>query len=358
MVSIGDNVDFFLRADAQAEWNSNIALVGPDNLEDYIYRFTPGLEIAIGRGATNADATLVIQQQIVRYDDYDRFDSELFSIVGDASWRGSRLSLEGDAGFTEQQSNNNLTLTEGDLVESNNYRFNASGEYSWTQKISTGGGIRYSDTNYENFEDTLNDRWSWAVPLDVYYKITPKLDISGGYRYREVYVDDGFNTSDHFLNVGARGELAPKLTGQVRIGYQLREFDDRPGTDDETEALSFDSSLVYEPTPKVRVTGSLSKDFDVSGTGNNVDRTRFFAEGAYAYNPYLNFGANAGYDFAEFSRSEGREDDTLRLGVFGVYDPNEMFQVRLAYNFTENYSTLAALDYEQHVVTLSGSFRY
>ena len=59
--------------------------------------------------------------------------------------------------------------------------------------------------------------------MDVFYELTPKVDLSVGYTYTDTTVDainpgtrgplfvSSYDQASHFLNVGARGNLMPKL---------------------------------------------------------------------------------------------------------------------------------------------------
>ena len=53
----------------------------------------------LGRGITNADFTVITRYDIVRYQDNDRLDTELFHIEALGTYESSRLSLNGSASF-------------------------------------------------------------------------------------------------------------------------------------------------------------------------------------------------------------------------------------------------------------------
>ena len=97
--------------------------------------------------------------------------------------------------------------------------------------------------NIPGNDDTLADRETYTVPVDIFYELTPKVDLSIGYQYTtsdvgstENLVNFGggptgykigsYDSEGHFFNVGARGNLLPKLSGFFKVGYRTNDSDD------------------------------------------------------------------------------------------------------------------------------------
>jgi hypothetical protein len=357
MVSVGDALDIFIRATGQVQYDSNIALDKTGDLDDTVFRLTPGIEFNVGRGRGDVDASLILQQEIVRYTDLDRFDTEKFSALGQASYGGANFSTSFSGSFREVQSNTNLAAVESNLIERDEIEITANAEIDWGEKFSTSGGIYFRDTEYQNFTAFLSDRTSWAIPANVYYTLTSAIDLSAGYRFRSVDVEDSFDSDDHFFNVGLRGDLTEKLDGFFKIGYQVREFDEGQD-DDSSETVSVDGNLSYQATEKIRLTGVFSRDFDSSGVGNSVERTSSTLRATYSFNRAFSASSNIGYTYVDYSRQNDREDDLIAFGITGSYRPNEFLVFQAGYQYSNNDSSINQSSYTKHLLSLSGSFRY
>ena len=80
LVSIGDNTDIYFNGSSSLRWASNIFRNEQNEESDLSWTISPGLEVNLGRGITNADFTVITRYDIVRYEDNDRLDTELFHI--------------------------------------------------------------------------------------------------------------------------------------------------------------------------------------------------------------------------------------------------------------------------------------
>ncbi|WP_269526341.1 outer membrane beta-barrel protein [Coraliomargarita parva] len=384
LVSIGDNADLFFNGSSSIRWMSNVFRDDENEHEDFIYTLSPGFELNIGRGMSNTNFAIITRYDIIRYDDRDDLNGEEFHIKAVGSYRSSRLDLSGSASFDEEQSSpgeSESTKDLDDLIESDNYRASLQGEYRLSPKFSIGSGVHYSDKQYTTYEDRFADRETFTVPVDVYYELTPKVDLSAGYSYshtsvEEIYYDNGiyigdYDTASHFFNVGARGMLLPKLNGFFKVGYRLQDSDDsviglynaskQVFPYDKTNRgdngmLGLDLDLTWNATPKVTVVGRASRDFGVGGEGQNTEVTSFSLNGSYAINSNFSASANAGYTLRDYETD--REDDQYRLGARLSYRPNQFWNFSTGYSYVENDSNLSGADYQNHIIDLTASLRY
>jgi hypothetical protein len=362
LLSIGNSADLFFNGSTSLMSTSNLFRDEDNEESDLVWSVTPGFELNFGRGQSNADFSVVTQYEIRRYSDNSRLDTELFSINAVGSIRTSRLDLSVSAGFNEQKSSSGDETFPDDLIESDNTNVRLNGEYRFSPKFSVGSGFSYSEREYVDFfEIFLADRETLTVPLDLYYELTPKVDLSVGYSYTETDVDDvpifprpGYTTESHFFNVGARGNLLPKLTGFFKVGYRTRE-DDRAGVDDDS-TLGLDADLAWTATPKLRTRLGLTRDFGVGGEGQSTENTGFDLNATYAINAYYAATAFASYELRDYQG--GREDDQYRLGTSLNYTPNQYLRFSAGYTYSENESNFDFADYVDHTFSISASLRY
>ena len=105
LVSIGDNTDIYFNGSSSLRWASNIFRNEEDEESDLSWTISPGLEVNLGRGISNADFTVITRYDIVRYEDNDRLDTELFHIEALGTYETSRLNLNGSASYDETKIN-------------------------------------------------------------------------------------------------------------------------------------------------------------------------------------------------------------------------------------------------------------
>ncbi len=363
LISIGDNTDVFFNGSSSLRWSSNIFRNEDDEVDDLVWTLSPGFEINVGRGVSNADLSIITRYDIIRYEDNDQLDAELFHIRAIGSYKTSRLDLNGSAHYDEEKSNSGDSNLTRDLIESNNYGASLNSEYRFSPKFSFGAGVRYTEREYQSpYDDRFADRQTYTLPFDLFYELTPKVDLSAGYTYTETDIDatpfnpnGDYTAKNHFYNVGARGNLLPKLAGFFKVGYRTRE-DDRSGTD-ESGSLGLDADLTWSATPKLTILLALSRDFGVGGEGQSTENSSVDLSGSYSISSYFAASAHFGYTFRDYSNVD-REDDQYNFGARLTYSPNQYWRFGTGYTYTENDSSKANRSYEDHTVDLTATLRY
>ena len=92
--------------------------------------------------------------------------------------------------------NDGQNNVQNDLVELNTIAGNLGAEYRVSPKFSFSAGVRYNETEYQTYKDRLADRETTSFPLNIYYELTPKLDLILGYTYSTTDIE---GTSSSFL---------------------------------------------------------------------------------------------------------------------------------------------------------------
>jgi hypothetical protein len=333
---------------------------------------------------SNLDLSIITSYDILRYDDLTDLDNELFHIKAVSSYKSTRWDVSGSVSYDEKQSSgaDGNTNRRGRLTESDELRANLEGEYRLSPKFSIGSGVKYSDVEYQD-EPGIADRETTTIPLDIFYELSPKVDLSVGYQYQTSEVGEGsvgdttfgrftdsYDKMSHFINVGARGELLPKLTGFFKVGYRETDSDDsnirsydsgiltpskRNGKSQST--LGLDADLTYMVTPKVTSRLNLGRDFGVGGEGQSTENTSVDVSATYSINMHYSASAFGGYTLREYTESDN-DDNIYRIGARFSYVPNEFWRFSAGYMYVENDSDRALQSYENHILDLSASLRY
>ena len=407
-VSIGDNTDIYFNGSSSLRWASNIFRNEEDEESDLSWTISPGLEVNLGRGISNADFTVITRYDIVRYEDNDRLDTELFHIEALGTYETSRFNLNGSASFDETKINTEQVDLEADLVELNTTTAELDAEYRVSPKFSFSAGVRYDETEYQTYADRFVDRETTRFPLSVYYELTPKLDLILGYTYATTDIEgtssrlirlvdstnippgpqiiadtaraqSGYGRDSHFYNIGLRGNISTKLTGYFKVGYRARSLGDstileqyfdpndplvelQPQADsstnrDASDMLGLDSNLTWMATTKLLVQLALSRDFGVGGEGESTEATRANLVGNYSFNTHWSTMANLGYSETDYS-DNGRGDDQYTGGLRVMYVLNTYWRFSAGYTYAENKSSRDGSSYESETLDLTAILRY
>ncbi len=377
LVTFGDQTGLFFNGSATVQWNDNIFLQ-PDNEEsDLIYILSPGLELNVGARA-NANVNLFFRQDFFLYHDNSELDSDQSNAFLESYWNQPRLDLRFNASYQQLvQVTPDLARAsvEGTLVERDLYNANLRGEYDISELTSASLGFAFTRLDFKSVG--FVDRDTFAVPVNFYYAATPQLDLSAGYRYR--YTENktrrpfiGFdlngdpvfgapqsvpNTTDHYFNLGARGELAPKLVGEARAGYQYREVENGPNRD--TVSLSADFS--HFTTPNTTLLFGLSRDFETGGLGITVTATGGSLGVRHTFSHLMAGSAGINYYERRYDRNSpdnGRKDETLDLNVGVSYSPIVYVDLSANYIYRTNDSSVQQFEFTNNIFSLSAALRY
>jgi hypothetical protein len=407
LVSIGDNADIFFNGSSTLQWTSNVFRDEDDEVSDLMWIFSPGFDLNIGRGLSNADLSVITSYDIIRYQDEDELNTELFHIKALGSYKASRLDLSGSVGFDESKTSTGDTNLNNiqDLIEFDEFSADLNAEYRFSPKFSFGAGLEFTDKEYQSYNDPADavkfaDRERTRFPFDLFYELTPKVDLSVGYTYTEDDVGESyrgaglFNANpnplgpiifanqifsgdyqrdSHFFNVGARGNILPKLSGFFKVGYRTRSTEDSlrsaalngilvgpPPTTvspDDSGMLGLDADLRWAATPKLTAILALSRDFGIGGEGQSTENTSFDLQTSYSISSRFAASGNLGYTLRDYTRAD-REDNQYRAGLRLSYAPNRYWKLSSGYTYSENDSNTANRSYTNHTLDFSASLRY
>ena len=367
LVSIGDSADLFFNGSASVKSTSNVYKNATNEEDDLIFELTPGFEVNVGRGASEVDLSLLTKYTIRRYSSEDDQDTELFSTRLTGSYKGSRLSTKALMSFAETKSNSG-DVNAGSLIESDNIALSVGGEYIFSPKFSFGVEVKYEEREYTGqSEGSSADYETVTIPLDLFYELTPKVDLSAGYTFQDRTVGatrtvSSYDQENHFFNVGARGEFTPKLSGSFKVGLRTADNDARTVTGfgvvegEDGSTLGTDASLTFRLSPKLDTVFKASRDFSSGSAGQSVENTLLSLTGTYTIN--ANYSATAGFKLNQRDYDTNRDDDQLGFNVRLKYEPNDYWKFSGGYRYDDNDSNQNSSDYTEHLFDFAASLRY
>jgi outer membrane protein assembly factor BamA len=380
LVSIGDNTDIFFNGSSSLRWSSNIFSDAGNEESDVSWTVSPGFEINVGRGVSNADLTVITRYDVVKYQDNDQLDTELFHLEALGSYETGRLELSSSFSFGEYKLNSGDRNVVADLVEFDDTKGDLEAEYQFSQKFSFSAGLVYTDREFQTYQDIFSNRETTRFPLNVYYELTPKLDLSLGYDYSKTDIEGGnsfgglydpiagYEQDSDFFNIGLRGNIGTKLTGFFKIGYRDVNADNTNLTTNggvfdssiersDRNMLGLDASLTWMASNKLSYQLALSRDYDTGALGQSREVSSAKLTGNYTIDSQWTAMANLGYSDRD-STYIGRQEEQLSGGLRFMYSLNEYWRFSAGYSYYENDSNQASRSYENEILDLTAILRY
>ncbi|MBI3884186.1 MAG: outer membrane beta-barrel protein [Opitutae bacterium] len=366
-MAVGDNAELFLTGSIAVRFDDNIFL-SPDSsatapkVSDTIVSFKPGVELVFGKGSANK-GNLHYREEYVRYSDNDNQNSSIADLGFTSQYDNGKTKMGAAASFVQLAQNQpGVGAGTGRLARRDVTNGKANTEFAFSEKTSFGAALVFDKTNYA--DAAFTDSSAWSVPVDVYYEMTPKLDMSVGYRYRATTLSgSASDNKEHFLNIGSRGEFTPKLNGQVRVGYNKRTFD--RGSDE--SGFGLDTSLGYAYSEKTSFQLSVNNGFGNSATGQSTKVFSAGVSGRSALSEQWSMGASLdlrSVDYRRFGAIAPRSEDYYQFGLNVSYVYSSYLNFTAAYDYKNNDASIPAgsnvdaLSFSNSVFSFGANVRY
>lgn len=352
-IDLGNGVKVVPNVIASVEANDNLFLASTNETDETIWRLSPGIVFAMGEGALNS-AQFSYNEEFQFYSDNSDFDTSLSLVDFTSRYDDGKMKINVDAWFHEANQATRDTPTIAHLIKRQLVHGSISDEVKFTQKSAAKIGLSYDDTDYS--PTSYADWQRLEIPVQYFYEVQPKLDASIGLRYRKNDVSSSLINTDSdelFYNVGLRGELTPKLTGEVQVGYL--QFSPQNGGDEDSFGLA--ANLIYAISPKTNLSFDANAQYGYSagglayqdnGIGLSLDTAisaAFALKGRVFWNTY------------DYSLT-AQQDDYYGGQVSGTYTFNEHAELTASYSYTNNDSNIAIQSFEQNLFSLSATLRY
>ncbi len=356
-LAIGDNAELFATATSSVAYNDNL-LLSADGLElsDTVFVVTPGFDLKYGKDSA-VSGDVFANSTLSSYSDNVKLNNQLFAAGATAAYASERVKLNTNLSFAELDQPTPDNIGQTTLLEHHDTAAGINGELRYSEKISFGSGVSYASYDYKSSAAT--EQKSYSVPVNVYYELTPKLDVSTGltYTHTELSGNIGAGNADLFdafyYNVGTRGTFTPKLSGAFSVGYNTRNGNVGP---DEDGSVGSKASLAYAYSEKTQLTLAFNRDFANSTSGGASYETTDLTLGASSAIT-VDWSLNAGlsYRMMEYT-TETRDYIEASLGA--TYTINEYLNAGISYVNRSQKADLASSEFVNNVVSLSLSARY
>lgn len=318
------------------------------------YTVTAQLGAELQRRAGIVSVTAIAKVDFVSYGEFTAQNSTNpnLSVLFTKSSGRTTGSLSISA-YRESRSDSAVNL----LTNSWNYPIALNLRYPLNQKLYLTSATGYLRRSYQD-NPILVSYTDYSEQVDMNYVYSSKLDLTAGYRIRVGKTIVEGRTFDHWFNVGATGNLFSKMSGTLRFGYQLRDFQQNSGQ--RYDQFNAQATVNWPITRKVNFGLRLNRDFNTIATGTSVDTTSLALQATYTYNSKIDFHANIGTGRNRFLdlASLDRRDNFFTWSAGGRYRLNEHFQAGASYVFLRNSSSRALSEFDSHGYSLDITSRF
>lgn len=369
-LAVSDDAELFLTGTLGVRQDSNIFLTG-NATSDTIFDISPGVQYVFGNKSPTKGA-FRIADNITAYASHSGLNSNLLTTSLNSNYDDGKTKASFNASYVELNQNTvdlNLANQVVDaLIRRNIFDAGVGAEVRATQKSTIGIGFQYDNIDYRRTGFSSSQKID--VPVNYYYEVTPKLDASFGYHYTSTWQDLYVNSADHFVNVGLRGEITPKLSGEVHVGVTKRRyFGKLASTVSNTSLLGVDSNFVYAATPKASLQFGVQNAFQADARGNPEKNFAVNLGGNFNVSEQLSVTSSIGYRAIHYFETtrQGQRTDHYWEGQLGVtYRFNAAIGVTAAVAYRKNTSDIPnngqpntfRNDFNDNVWSLAANFRY
>lgn len=343
-----------LTANAQATvaYDSNIFANNTEQ-DDITGSFTPSLAYTRNVGRISSD--VVAGVSAISFADTNGQDS--VDPFVRANFRQDRAEKGSDSvslSYARTTEANDVLL---DRTESDEYRGSGNVDYYYSEKTGIRGNASYRISDYGT--TGYNDVESYRLGGGVLYRYSPKLVANLGYSFspekatnRDPLRISNPTSKNHRFEASLEGEIAPKVTGVVSMGYAYREFD-AGGSDDSAIGRV---SLAWAAAEKTKVDLSISRDFDTTANAESARNLGINLGVRQSLTEKIAVSGSIGYQelsLDEVGTPVERDDEAYLFAVGASYRINDIVGTSASISHRINDSTLARADYDRTVVSLS-----
>jgi len=349
-VSFGGQLPLSASVNGAVRYQDNVFLT-PNKDADTLFMLTPALHLRQEGADLQVNASLA--GQFLRYVDNTELNRNLPDASGTVNYNGARTQASLSASFAETDQSSTALRTFDQTLRQTETASALDASWSATAKTKASFGVAYSRTDYK--EAVGVDQTTWTLPLNGYYSITPKVDLSAGYQYRRSRQAIAlYNSSDHFLNVGARGDFTEKVKGDIRVGVNRRD-QAQAGSED---GLGLGASLSYAYSPKTSFNAAISRDFRTSFLGESQEVFSIQMGGDFMISEIWQARAGLSWEDSTALGRGGRNDRFFTGEAEVSYVISRTATVSLAYYLRNSASDDEFYDFDSNIFSLSGMFRF
>ena len=246
------------------------------------------------------------------------------------------------------------------------YSINFGGGYSRTtqvdgylgdriqlERLGLNGGLRYNVNERWGFRvnghwsdlaydlERRSDQASSGYGLDFIYRYSEKLDFSLGYAYSETSAN--LDTQDQTFRLQVEGELTPKLTGTLGLGFQNRETEFGDSGDPYVNV-----NLAWAVNERIEVAATGSIGFLTTSSGSSGQQSSTGLAASMALGGSMTASAGVRYSKTSYDNfGIDRTDEGLTFQTSLLWQLGQSTSLTASATYGDNQSDIDRLTYDR-----------
>lgn len=334
-------------ANLRADYDSNI-FVNSSKTEDYVTTLAGELRYLHESGIISFESG--VGAQVLLFADHP--DQKAFDPVFDGKIGyvpSSKTDMRG--GFSFRQ-NSIANETVNDRTKSDDLALDGAIMHLTTEKLGVRLVGSYAQSAYHTagYSDVMN----YSAGVFAVEQYSPKLKLLAGVTTLEWWTTDlapgqrSVSTQDLRYSVGAEGELAPKVTSNIQVGWLKRDFDS-PGFSG-TDAAYVSAQVSWLASEKRTWGLMLSENLTVTAAGQSLKSASASLSLSQTISEKLALDLSAGADrssYVSFSGIGSRTDNGAIFRARINYALKDYVALDASAGYRTNHSAVAVSDYSR-----------
>ena len=259
-----------------------------------------------------------------------------------------------------------------DLISYTLYSADFSVRYNHSPKFGVSTNINYGFRDYKNFsgrEESYQNIEDVNAGITAYYIYSPKLDFYLGHTFSIIDSPEPSNFIKGSVNhtmFGIDGDITPKLTGNVQLGYATRSYDNSDLAAE--DSMLFDVQLMWAWREKTKLSLNFMREFDPSPQDQGMLTTTFGTQVTQRFSKRVAGTLGAYYgtvdfssyrEFGPFFERSDRTDKRYGISLTVLAHLTSYLDGRFGYNYTNITSGLGdEFNNERHLLSIGLIVQY
>lgn len=370
-VTLSDGVFLTPALDVEHRYDDNIFQTDSDEQDSSVTVVSPAAEVALESGNNAFTFGYGGAYGFFESSSQDNYDDHSLRAAYDRS--GGRVGLEAYAAYFRGHDARGTGPSNGlgDLSTSIFDEPTIYDLYEWGAGLLLGApqgrtrvrlGYDASEREYTNFRDITRarDRDSETFSGKVSFRVSGRTDLvaeASRQQFDYTFTEPGDLTLDsdevRYL-VGAEWQATGKTSGELKIGFQEKDFEDSARSDE--DGLTWQVGVTWEPRTYSSFTLSTSKTFrETDNVGNVIATTGYGVSWNHSWMERVSTDVGISLNEEDYEGTN-REDDFMSFTGSVNYDWRRWMTLNAGVRVSTRDSSLATAEFDRNVVFIGAQF--
>ncbi len=345
-------VKFHPHLDLQSSYNDNVEISSTNQQADFSFLISPGLQLEYGSRDHNylsLDYTLGIEE-FYRLTNLNAVNND---VVFQSIFDFTRIKLVVNNTFRDDTSED---FEAGTRVEQQQNITDLSAEYSVNQYFSV-GALYHQELHHFPTPGQI-DSQEYEPGVALYYHVSPKTDLYGEFDFGWDNVSEGANAQFEAISLGLRGKITSKITGNIGVGYEHRDFSDStPSLDTIVSTVSLHADFSRHTFADLVISRQINPS-SVTNDSTSVTTTRVdFEINQKIYREKFLVYLGGAYEHDEYN-GLSRIDNIWEGRAGARYFATKWMDFGASYRYQHNASTAEFISFEQDLASVDASLHF